>query len=248
MNMELGKRDSFKKNTESSPVLIEADTYEFRKGDKVSVVRSGDGTVENDWMLMSAGGELAVVEKTTKEGEHLRKLIPINEFKKLQIQEKEGTRREFSIVIGKSEAQAIAITLEHMYSTRPLTHELFINTLGSFDIKLQHVVINHLIDGIFYAKLSCILPGQTSDKVVEIDSRTSDAIALAARVGCDIYVTAEVLDEVGVVDVKAPVATVPVGEFANFSLKQLEDAMGKATVKEDYAKAIKIREEIKRRK
>jgi hypothetical protein len=111
--MEFGNREPAKNNTESNPILVEADTYEFRKDDKVSVVRGGDGTVENDWILMSAGGEFAVVEKTTQEGKHLQKVIPIKEFKKLQIQEKEGMpyhskRRNGAMTYGIPEIRELA--------------------------------------------------------------------------------------------------------------------------------------------
>lgn len=158
------------------------------------------------------------------------------------LQEKNG-KREFNVIIGEFEALGIALAIESnikVEQSRPLTHELFANTLDWFDIKIKNVLINKLIDGIFHARLSCVL----GDKVIEIDSRTSDAIALAARVGCDIYVTSEILDKVGIINGAKP----SVGEFANMSIAEMNDEMGKATIVEDYKKAIRLRDEINNRK
>ena len=90
--------------------------------------------------------------------------------------ESDGVRR-LPIVIGEFEAQAIAVAMEGMEPSRPMTHDLFKNTLSGFNIEVKEVVINNLVDGIFYANLICILNG----KQTEVDSRTSDALALAVR-------------------------------------------------------------------
>ena len=95
--------------------------------------------------------------------------------------EQNGKRR-LPVVIGGFEAQAIAVALENMTPNRPLTHDLFKNTLDIFDIQCVEVVINNLIDGIFYAQMVC----HKSGEYFEVDSRTSDAIAMAVRFGCPI--------------------------------------------------------------
>src|ERR1700760_4821831 len=102
--------------------------------------------------------------------------------------------RRLPIVIGGFEAQAIAVALEKMHPSRPLTHDLMRNMFDSFDIDLKEIVINNLKDGIFYAQLLC----QRGKDVVEIDSRTSDALALAVRFGCPIYTYEFILDSAGI--------------------------------------------------
>ena len=106
----------------------------------------------------------------------------------------ENGKRRLPIVIGGFEAQAIAVALENMTPNRPLTHDLFKNTLDSFEIELKEVVINNLLDGIFYAQLVCVQDGN----VMQIDARTSDAIAMAVRFGCPIYTFDFILDQAGV--------------------------------------------------
>src|SRR5690606_37437170 len=102
--------------------------------------------------------------------------------------------RRLPIVIGGFEAQAIAVALEKMQPSRPLTHDLFNNFMTSFNIELSEVVIYKLEEGIFFAKLICIgLDGSS----VEIDSRTSDALALAVRSGCRIYTYENILEAAG---------------------------------------------------
>ena len=105
-----------------------------------------------------------------------------------------GNRR-LPIVIGGFEAQAIAVAMERMTPNRPLTHDLFKNTLDTFDIELKEVVINNLLDGIFYAQLVCVRDGQE----FVIDSRTSDAIAMAVRFKSPLFTFDFVMDQAGVV-------------------------------------------------
>ncbi|MFZ1579946.1 MAG: bifunctional nuclease family protein [Saprospiraceae bacterium] len=108
--------------------------------------------------------------------------------------EENGNRR-LPIVIGGFEAQAIAVALENMTPNRPLTHDLFKNTLDAFDINLKEVVINNLLDGIFYAQLICEMDGN----VMQIDARTSDAISMAVRYGCPIYTFDFIMESAGVI-------------------------------------------------
>lgn len=168
------------------------------------------------------------------------------------LDEVEGSRR-LPIVIGSFEAQAIAVAMERMSPSRPLTHDLFKNALEAFEIGLQEVIINNLVDGIFYAKLLCIQNGDT----VEIDSRTSDAIAMAVRFGCPIYTYEFILDAAGIPleeaegqkEKAAPVRETkkPVG-FNQYSLEELQVMLDDVLAAENYEKAAKIRDEINKRK
>lgn len=166
--------------------------------------------------------------------------------------EQKGKRR-LPIVIGAFEAQAIAVAMERMAPNRPLTHDLFKNTMDTFDVVLKEVVINDLVDGIFYAKLVCFKEGE----LYEVDSRTSDAIAMAVRFGCPIYTHDFIMDSAGVElepvekDAKGEGALVEVtdgGTFGNYSIEELETMLGEVLEDEDYEKAAKIRDEIQRRK
>ncbi len=169
--------------------------------------------------------------------------------------EEEGNRR-LPIVIGGAEAQAIAIAMEHMAPTRPLTHDLFKNTLDAFDISLKEIIINNLMEGIFYAQLICEFEGET----IEIDSRTSDAIALAVRFNCPIFTYDFILEKAGVVfeEEDRPVPHTEREEpsreiisdkpYTELSVRELEDMLDKVLVDENYEKAAEIRDEINRRK
>ena len=104
-----------------------------------------------------------------------------------------GTRR-LPIVIGGFEAQAIAVALDNMKPSRPLTHDLMKALCDTFDIQLEYIFISKLLDGVFYSNLVC----KRGDHVFEVDSRTSDALALAVRFDCPIYVEEGILNEAGV--------------------------------------------------
>lgn len=161
--------------------------------------------------------------------------------------EADGNRR-LPIVIGNAEAQAIAVALEGMIPSRPLTHDLFKNTLDTFKIKLKEVVINELVDGIFYANLICSF----RNEVFDIDARSSDAIALAVRFDCPIYTFEKVLQEAGVVldegqRPKAPRRKPSPKGLASYSISELNNLLDKTVESEDYEKAAKIRDELNRR-
>lgn len=166
--------------------------------------------------------------------------------------EQGGTRR-LPIVIGGFEAQAIAVAMERMTPNRPLTHDLFKNAMEVFNAELKEVVINNLLDGIFYARLICLKDGE----MVEIDSRTSDALAMAVRFDCPIYTYEFILDAAGVVleDTDSPQeANAPsrkkkakVESLATMSVDDLTKQLDTVLAEEDYEKAAKIRDEINRR-
>ena len=161
--------------------------------------------------------------------------------------------RRLPIVIGGFEAQAIAVALERMSPSRPLTHDLMKNFMMAFNVELHEVVINDLQEGIFYSKLVC----SSANDTVEIDSRTSDALALAVRFGCPIYTYDTILDQAGILmedDGKtksaSPVTTETGGsdDLKALSLDELEGLLAEVLDHEDYIRAIAIRDEIKSRK
>jgi bifunctional DNase/RNase len=164
-----------------------------------------------------------------------------------------GGVRRLPIVIGGFEAQAIAVALENMHPSRPLTHDLMKNFMIAFDIQLQEVYINDLQEGIFYAKLVCF----TANDTIEIDSRTSDALALAVRFGCPIYVNANILDQAGIENEGGekertnisseniqPIAS---NDLSTLSLSELNTLLNEVLEQEDYMRAIDIRDEIAKR-
>ncbi len=162
-----------------------------------------------------------------------------------------GNKR-LPIVIGGFEAQAIAVAMENMTPNRPLTHDLFKNTLDTFGVELREIVINNLMDGIFYAQLVCEKEGNT----VTIDSRTSDAIAMAVRFDCPIYTMDFILEEAGVVleeeaegkPKRKKKKVINPDDLSSYSVKALNQLLDDVLAKEDYEKAAKIRDEINRRK
>ena len=170
--------------------------------------------------------------------------------------EVEGKRR-LPIVIGGFEAQAIAVAMEGMMPTRPLTHDLFKSALDNFGIEIKEVVINNLLDGVFHARLICDFNGE----IAEIDSRTSDAIAMAVRYGCPVYTYEFILEAAGVEledteegsddesKSKRRARTKKVAmPFSEQSHDELSELLAKVINDEDYEKAALIRDELNKRK
>lgn len=162
----------------------------------------------------------------------------------------EESNKKLPIVIGTAEAQAIAIALEDMDAPRPLTHDLFVNFASSFNINLTEVIITKLHEGIFYAELVC----ENFANKIRIDSRTSDAIALAVRFKCPIYVNKEVINKAGVTpDVEnihedlASNFDSQESELLDKSDEDLKNMLNDAIKTEDYELASKIRDELKNR-
>ncbi len=172
----------------------------------------------------------------------------------LVLAEDEGERR-IPIIIGPVEAQAIAIQLEGLKPPRPLTHDLIKNIALAFDISLIEVNIYKLEEGIFYSELLCEMGG----KEVRIDSRTSDAVALALRFRCPIYTSEEILKKAGIVleheDENSPVRSIadddyeesPVSSYSQYSTDELNELLDEAIQNEDYEKASVIRDELNKR-
>ena len=166
----------------------------------------------------------------------------------LLLGEEEGNRR-VPIIIGAPEAQAIAIELEKMTPNRPLTHDLFKTFAESFEIQLDEVVVYNLVEGVFFAKLYC----RQGENTIEIDARTSDAIALAVRFNCPIYTYEFILSSAGIFVEKEegskkeeekkkvePKSEEKVSEDIDELEKQLDEALKT----EDYERASKLRDKI----
>lgn len=165
--------------------------------------------------------------------------------------------RRLPIVIGGFEAQAIAVALERLAPSRPLTHDLMKNFMLAFNVDLHEIIINDFHEGIFYSQLVC----SSIHDNVEIDSRTSDAIALAVRFGCPIYTYENILDQAGVLYEEEKKADYPAAfadeeskksqtvqnELKNLSDEELENMLNEVLEQEDYIKAIAIRDELKSR-
>ena len=167
-----------------------------------------------------------------------------------------GGKRRLPIIIGGFEAQAIAIELEKMTPTRPLTHDLFKSFAVAFAIEVKEVVIYNLVEGIFYSKLICERDGQ----ITEIDARTSDAIAIGVRFSCPGYTFENILASAGILlDETTAENDFNFGEEndsdeelvnetpENITIEELENQLNTALENEDYELASKIRDQINKR-
>lgn len=178
-----------------------------------------------------------------------------------------GGMRKLPIVIGAFEAQAIAVAIEKVVINRPLSHDLIKNLFTIFNISLREVLIDNLQDGIFYSKLICEKDGQE----IEVDSRTSDALALAVRFNCPIYTFEFILETAGAIineqdkkeeddddddeeidddtaEIVGAALSADADDIALMSLKELNDKLKEYLDKEDYESAARIRDEIEQRK
>ncbi|MER3499627.1 MAG: hypothetical protein C4308_13850 [Chitinophagaceae bacterium] len=167
--------------------------------------------------------------------------------------------RRLPIVIGGFEAQAIAVALEKMQPSRPLTHDLLKNFMNAFGVELHEIIINDLQEGIFFSKLVC----STEEETVEIDSRTSDALALAVRFGCPIYTYAHILESAGIMMEEtgskkkkgsaeaveeSKTSTSGGDDLKSLTIEELNALLNEVLEHEDYIRAIAIRDEINSRK
>lgn len=169
-----------------------------------------------------------------------------------------GGDTRMPIIIGMFEAQAIAIELEKIKPSRPLTHDLFKSFSNAFDFSIEEILISDIVDGVFYAKII------SSDGIRQknVDARPSDAIAIALRFNAPIYASQKVLDEAGVTSedlgekpqsqepkaIKVKVSkSKSSGKLSDFSVDELNRFLNEALSKEEYEQAAKIRDEIDRR-
>ena len=177
----------------------------------------------------------------------------------------ENGKRRIPIIVGGFEAQAIAIQLEGLKPPRPLTHDLFLSFARTFNIDLLEVTVHKLEEGVFHSKLTC----DNGQRIIEIDARTSDAIALALRFKCPIYTTEDILRKAGIILDFEKEATMSSGsedynpstpedidisrnslaeDLKTSDMEHLKELLEEAVKNEDYEKASQIRDEIKRRK
>ena len=180
----------------------------------------------------------------------------------LILQETNGSRK-LPIVIGGFEAQAIAIGLEKKIKTsRPLTHELFKSFADKFGIKLNHIIINKLKDGVFFSNIVC----ESNDDIIKIDSRTSDAIALSIRFNIPIFVKKDILDEAGFDDDEKYSEEINFADnnffkdensdksykkskdIKKISTNNIKKMLENSLQNEDYEMAAKLRDELNSRK
>lgn len=163
----------------------------------------------------------------------------------------ESGKKRIPIMIGAFEAQAIALHLEELKPPRPLTHDLFLSFSRAYGVELKEVLINKLEEGIFYSELVFF----HNDDTVRIDSRTSDAVALALRFKCPIYTTIEILEKAGIILEDKAIEEKGIEDESSAGgdtmeskpLSELEDMLEKAVTDEDYETASQIRDELKRR-
>ena len=168
--------------------------------------------------------------------------------------ERDGNRR-LPIIIGGFEAQAIAIELEKIRTPRPLTHDLFKSFADVYHIEVSEVVINKFSEGVFYAKLVC----NDGTQEQEVDSRTSDAIALALRFNCPVFTYESIMIAAGILieeeadlnkpdDLKVKKESLEQTSFTDISLSELKEMLQHAIENEENEKASKIRDELNKRK
>jgi bifunctional DNase/RNase len=162
-------------------------------------------------------------------------------------------KRRLPIIIGGAEAQAIAVELEKLKPVRPLTHDLFKSFADTYLVQIKEVIIDQFKQGVFHAKLVCVQNNTES----LIDSRTSDAVALALRFKCPIFTYEKIIAEAGMLmdenaqpaeAVTSPIDEPPEPTFEEYTLIELEENLQKAVEHEDYEKASMIRDEIRKRK
>lgn len=195
----------------------------------------------------------------------IRNIVPAHSHGAYTLYLKElNGNRILPIIIGGFEAQAISMELEGMKPSRPLTHDLFTSALKEFDITVTEINIERLDEGIYFAGITCLCVNDGTSKLVVLDARTSDAIALGIKFRAPIFCMESILleaaysdehieDEIEMPgqqmdDLVEPTENtfVPSG-YAKISLEELEQMLDDAINDEDYSKAAKIRDEIKRR-
>lgn len=167
----------------------------------------------------------------------------------------ENGERRIPIIIGGFEAQAIVIKLENLDPPRPLTHDLFKKFADEFNISVSEVLIHKLEEGVFFSLLIC----NNGEKEYSIDSRTSDAVAIALRFGCPIYITEEILEKAGITISPADSEISAANDVDNifepenskydsYSDDELYKIIDEAVKTEDYERAAAVRDEIEKRK
>lgn len=159
----------------------------------------------------------------------------------------EMSAKRLLIAIGGTEAQSIYLELEKINATRPLTHDLFKKFAITFKVEIQEVIIYNLVEGIFFSKIIC----KQGDQYAELDARTSDAIAIAVRFNAPVYTYDFILNSAGITleneEKQLEVVVEEDEDESDLSIEELEALLQEAIEHEDYEKASKIRDEIKKK-
>lgn len=175
----------------------------------------------------------ALNASTTSAGNFVMVLQEINSNKRLPI------------IIGLQEAQSIAVALEQMQPVRPLTHDLFLNTITLLNANLEYVKICSIKDGTY---ISVIVIKDINQNIIEIDSRTSDAIALAIRQKCSIYISEDLLEKMAIGEpAEGKIFSDKRGQLEQYSLEELYDILSNLLEKEDYESASTVRDIISKK-
>ena len=172
----------------------------------------------------------------------------------LVLSEEVGSRR-FSVMIGEPEAQSIALKMNKKKSPRPLTHDLIKSLLNLFEANLQKVLIYDMINDVFYSELHIV----KDDKLIVVDARTSDAVALAVRADCPIFIKSEILELVGTeVETETQAQKqeptqiglddLTIEDLELLPLDALDELLELALREEKYELAVNLRDAIQRRK
>ncbi|MDX2134359.1 MAG: bifunctional nuclease domain-containing protein [Saprospiraceae bacterium] len=185
--------------------------------------------------MMSEKVELAVVALSNSESQPGHYTLVLEDLKQL---------RRIPIIIGAPEAQAIAMAMENITPPRPLTHDLLRNTLKALDATVEEVLIDQLLNEVFFAK---IFIRKANGERVTLDARTSDAIALAVRVDAPVYTYESLVEEAGMLSADLT-GRQKKGSFAEYTIPELEELLQKVVEKEDYESAARIRRYLDQRK
>jgi bifunctional DNase/RNase len=161
----------------------------------------------------------------------------------------ESRKRRITVIIGHAEAESIALQLQNIKTPRPMTHDLLLNALSGFMIELVEVNIHHFEKGIFYSELLLL----NQEKTLTVDARTSDAVALAIRASCPIFIDRELFEQyaISIDEEQKETEVVPEADEAveeEPSLEELEKRLQHSVANEQYEEAARLRDEINRKR
>ncbi len=173
-------------------------------------------------------------------------MAPSKEFKDrfVLVLEDESRQKRLSFLIGDGEALSIGIVIEKLKMKRPLTHDLLLSVISQMQGKVLKIVIYKVEDNVYYSN---IYIRTKENDIIQVDCRTSDAIAVALRAQCPIYILRHIMDERSSMDDIYPSGHRRTS-FSSYTLEELESLLKKVIEKEDYQSAIRIKETIERKK
>ena len=151
-----------------------------------------------------------------------------------------GGTRKIPVIVGESEASAIVIGIENKRPPRPMPHDLLCDLMGYADMEVQDILIDDIDEGTFFAKIRFVRNGEYG----MIDSRPSDAVAIAVRLDVDILVTESVFEQAGIPDSEEEISTYQEPEEPESSIEKLENQLARAIEEENYEEAARVRDEL----